>query len=284
MDSPMTEPNDDQIAFWNGEAGQRWVDGQEAMDVMLAPFGRAALDAAAIGRGAEVVDIGCGCGGTTLEVAERVGLMGRVLAVDISTPMLRRAQERATAAGLTNVTCVNADASTYRFEAGAFDRIVSRFGVMFFRNAEAAFANMHAALCEGGRMAFVSWRGVAGNEWVTLPRDIALRHVPAPPPLPPGEPGPFAFADPDRVRGILEAGGFRDVSFEALDLPFRHEGSVADVARGVATMGPASRLIAEADEATRARIVVEIAEAIAPRHDGRGLDLGAEAWVVAARR
>lgn len=279
----MTEPNEDQIAFWNGEAGQRWVDAQESMDVQLEPFGRAALDAAGVGRGAEVVDIGCGCGGTTLDVAARVGPVGRVLAVDISTPMLRRAQERATAAGLTNVTCVNADASTYRFEAGAFDRIVSRFGVMFFRNAEAAFANMHGALREGGRMAFVCWRTLGENEWVTVPREVALRHMPAPPPPPPGEPGPFAFADPDRVRAVLQAGGFRDVNLAPFDHPFRHDGSVAEAAESMATMGPASRLIGEADEATRRRIVEDLAKTIAPRHDGRGLDLGAAAWVVTAR-
>ena len=276
-------PNDDQIEFWNGDVGGRWVDAQGYLDVMLAPFGAAVADAMGIERGAEVIDLGCGCGDTTLDLARRVGAMGRVLAIDVSTRMLHRARERANAAGLDQVVFVHADASTYPFEAGAADRVVSRFGTMFFRNNAAAFANLRRALKPGGRLGFVCWRALARNEWVNLPRDVVLRFVPAPDPAPPGEPGPFAFADSEHVVRLLASAGFAEIACEPLDLAMRHGGSLDEVANLMARIGPASRLLAEAAAELRPGIVAAIREEIASRHDGTGCDAAGAAWLVTAR-
>jgi SAM-dependent methyltransferase len=217
--------NDDQADYWNGDAGQRWVDGQEAMDAMLAPFGEAAMEAAGVAKGAEVIDLGCGCGGTTLELARRTGPMGRVIGIDISTPMLRRAQQRASEAGLSHTLFINTDASTHGFEAQKADLAFSRFGVMFFANPIAAFANIHRGMRAEGHLAFACWRPVGENEWVTVPREVALRHVAPPEPMKPGAPGPFAFAEPAHVATVLGRAGFRGVTLARFDHAMRHEGS-----------------------------------------------------------
>lgn len=276
------QPNSDQIAFWNGDAGQRWVDDQEAMDATLAPFGEAAMEAIGVPRGGEVIDLGCGCGGTTLELARRTGPMGRVLGVDISTPMLARAVQRANGASLDHTLFVNTDASSYPFEPQAFDVAFSRFGVMFFDKPAAAFANIRKALRPQGRLGFVCWRALAENEWVTVARDVALRHVAPPEPAGPGAPGPFAFAEPAHVASVLGRAGFTGITLRPFDHAMRHEGDVAEIAATMARMGPASRLIADAPEDVRGRIADDLAEAIAPRHDGKGIDLAAAAWIVTA--
>ena len=276
------QPNSDQIAFWNGDAGQRWVDDQEAMDATLEPFGEAAMEALGVPKGGEVIDLGCGCGGTTLELARRTGPMGRVLGIDISTPMLGRARERASAASLGHTLFVNTDASTYRFEAQAFDCAFSRFGVMFFDRPAAAFANIRKALRPGGRLGFACWRALAENEWVTLARDVALRHVAPLEPARPGAPGPFAFAEPAHVASVLGRAGFTGITLRPVDHAMRHAGEVAEIAATMARMGPASRLIADAPENVRGRIVEDLAEAIAPRYDGKAIDLAAAAWIVTA--
>lgn len=274
--------NDDQADYWNGDAGQRWVDGQEAMDAMLAPFGEAAMDAVGVPKGAEVIDLGCGCGGTTLELARRAGPMGRVLGIDISTPMLRRAQQRASEAGLSHTLFINTDASTHGFEAGKADLAFSRFGVMFFANPIAAFENIHRGMRAEGHLAFACWRPVRENEWVTVPREVALRHVAPPEPMKPGAPGPFALAEPAHVATVLGRAGFRGVTLARFDRAMRHEGSVEEVADAVARMGPASRLIVDASEEDRARIMDDMRETVARRHDGKGVDLQSAAWIVTA--
>lgn len=282
MATPGHGINDDQIDYWNGDAGARWVAGQEAMDAMLAPFGHAAMAAGGIVQGDVVIDLGCGCGGTSLELARRTAPAGRVTGIDISTPMLARARERADAEGIGQVAFVHADAAVHAFEPGAADLAFSRFGVMFFGDPVAAFANIRSGLRVGGRLAFACWRGMAENEWVSLPREIALRHVAPPEPAAPTAPGPFAFADTAHVTAILTRAGFRGVAFARFDHVMRHEGTPGEIAEEVARMGPASRLILTAPEEVRARIVADIAAEIATRHDGKGSDMGSAAWIVTA--
>ncbi|MBC6440467.1 MAG: methyltransferase domain-containing protein [Rhodospirillales bacterium] len=276
-------PNREQIAYWNGDTGDKWVEAQERLDPVLEIFSDAAMDAVGVGPGERVIDIGCGCGATTLSLARRVGPIGSVMGVDISTRMLQRAAERADAAGLRNTGFVNADASTCLFEEGAADLLFSRFGVMFFPDPAPAFANMRKGLKPGGRLGFVCWAPLARNEWVTMPRDIALRHVPPPEPVDPHAPGPFAFADPDRVRGILDDAGFSKIEVTAHDTTMRQPGTIDEVTRFVTHFGPASRLLNDVDEATRTAVEDDVRVAIASLHDGSGVDLEAAMWIVTAR-
>lgn len=279
----VADANADQIEYWSGEAGKKWTDGQEHLDAMLAPFGQAAMEVAGIALGERVIDVGCGCGGTTLELAKRVGPMGSVLGVDVSAPMLRHAGERAVTAGTNNLNFAMADASTFGFEREAADVVFSRFGVMFFRNPVEAFANLRAALRPKGRLCFVCWRSLNQNAWVAVPREAALKHLPAPEPMSPDEPGPFAFADAERVTDILREAGFRAVVLERYGIKVRNEGSLDDAVDFVVDMGPTSRLLADTEGDVRDAAIAEIREALRSHHDGEALHMGAATWIVTAK-
>ncbi|MGI9170722.1 MAG: class I SAM-dependent methyltransferase [Caulobacteraceae bacterium] len=210
--------NADQIDYWNAAAGETWAALTDRLDRAIEPLGRAAMEALAPAPGERALDIGCGCGQTTFDLAGRVGGKGAVLGVDVSAPLLRIARDRAARAGLGQATFRQMDAQTHAFEPRGFDAGFSRFGVMFFENPTAAFANLRAALTDGGRLAFICWRGPAENPMMTLPLVAAVPCLPEPPSAPdPLAPGPFAFADPDRVRDILEGAGFADVAIAPHD-------------------------------------------------------------------
>jgi len=166
--------------------------------------------------GEQVVDVGCGCGDTSLELGRRVGPEGGVLGLDISAPMLEVARGRAMASGAHNLDFQEADAQVAALPDDR-DAVFSRFGVMFFADPAAAFANLRRSLRPGGRLAFVCWRSLAENLWMRLPAETAAGLVPPAPPPEPGAPGPFAFADPERVRGILAGAGFTGIEITPHD-------------------------------------------------------------------
>ena len=278
-----TGPNAEQITYWNDQGGPRWVRLQETLDQQLASFGHVVMDRLAIGSGERVLDVGCGCGETSLELGRRVGASGSVLGVDISTIMLERAQQRGN--GVANVRFLVADAQTYPFEAGSFDAIFSRFGVMFFNDPPAAFRNLARALTPGGRIGFHCWKALADNPWMTVPLFAALQHVPPPTPPPPNAPGPFAFADADRVRGILTEAGFAEIDFESRsDVMGVGSGSLDEAADFALQMGPASIAIREATPETIAKVRTSVREALTPHMTADGVRLATSSWVVTARR
>src|SRR5271156_452166 len=257
----MTLPNHDEIAYWNNDAGPRWAIFQEQMDRALAPLGARGLQSAAAAPGDAVLDIGCGCGGTSLELAGAIGATGNVAGVDVSQPMLAVAEERARAAGLSNVRFLLADAATEAFGDDMFDLAFSRFGVMFFDDPVRAFSNVRRALRPAGRLVFVCWRDLWANPWFAVP-DAAVRpHVPPQPKPDPETPGPLAFADPGRVRGILERAGFEAVRFEAFDASISL-GSSSSALELLSHIGPASRLLSGVDECARAAALLALGAAL----------------------
>ena len=277
---PDPAANADQIAYWNAAAGETWVAQQDRLDRQLQPLGQtamAALDPAADER---LIDVGCGCGQTSLELAGAVGPDGAVLGVDISAPMLEVARRRATEAGLSNVRFLEADAQTRAFARGGADAVFSRFGVMFFGDPPAAFANLHQALRPGGRLAFVCWRPLAMNAWMQLPLRAALQHIPPPPPSDPLAPGPFAFADPDRVRGILTDGGFRDIAIDAHDALIGGN-SLDDTVALSLRVGPLGMLLRE-NPGRRDQIIGSLRETLEPHAGPGGVFLPAAVWIVTA--
>jgi len=203
--------NAEQIDYWNTGAGEIWAELQEQLDRQTEPLGREALRALAPQPGERILDIGCGCGQSTLQLAERVGPGGEVVGIDISRPMLEVARGRAVAVASDRVEFLEVDAQTGDLGRGRFDAVYSRFGVMFFGDPAAAFANIRAALKAGGRMAFVCWRPMAENPLMRAPMQAAAPLLPPMPPPDPLAPGPFAFADPERVRRILTEAGFSGV-------------------------------------------------------------------------
>jgi SAM-dependent methyltransferase len=279
--------NDEMVKYWNDSAGPVWVAQQERLDAQIGPLGALARERASIRGGERVLDVGCGCGATTLELAEAVGEAGRVVAVDISRPMLERARQRVGSAGTeARIEWRRDDAQTAAFEGAGFDLVFSRFGVMFFDDPVAAFTNLRRALRRGGRLAFVCWQSREKNPWMLAPAIAAAQHVAFPPPPPPHAPGPFAFGDAARVRGILERAGFADVAHEAVNGPIRLAGdSVDEVLELSLQVGPVGAALREArpSDDQRARVIEAVRKVIESFETPRGIEAEAGAWIVTAR-
>ncbi|MEB2345618.1 MAG: methyltransferase domain-containing protein [Deltaproteobacteria bacterium] len=280
-------PNAEMIRYWNEAAGPAWVAMQERLDAQVGPLGERALASAAPAPGERVLEVGCGCGGTTLEIARRVGPGGRVLALDISAPMLARARERAGAAGLGGaIEWRREDAQVAALPAGAFDCVYSRFGVMFFADPPAAFTNLRRALRPGGRLAFVCWQARERNPWMTVPALAAMQHVAFPPPPPPEAPGPFAFADPERVRGILAKAGFAELAIEPHEVAMQlGAGNVEDALELFLVIGPVGQALREAQAGpeVRARVEEALRTVFERFRTPHGVEAPAAAWIVTAR-
>ncbi len=202
----------DQIEFWNGEVGAAWVRHQDNIDQMIQPLGQSVLAAAAIKPGETVLDIGCGCGATTIEIAQRIGSLGSVTGIDISKAMLSRASSRA--ASVSNGASIKfkrSDVARRKFKKRSFDLAFSRFGVMFFPDPMKAFRNIRRALKPGGRLAFVCWQDMKKSQFFAVPALAASPFLEAVEEADPRAPGPFAFADRDYVENILSESGFIDI-------------------------------------------------------------------------
>ncbi len=204
---PMHADNAAQVDYWNRTAGQRWTDRQEEQDLVLRPVSDLLIAAADAKSGDQVIDVGCGCGATTIDFAARVSPRGEVLGLDISEPMLKRARERAPKSLPARFAL--ADATVYDFEPEWADLAVSRFGVMFFANPAGSFANLRKGLKPGARLAFVCWREAKQNPWMMIPLREARKHAPPLPEANPEDPGPFAFADDSARAPHFERGRVR---------------------------------------------------------------------------
>lgn len=272
---------------WNGDNGDRWVANQVRLDRMLEPFGQALLKTSAVAPGERVLDVGCGAGTTTVQFGRAVGPAGRVLGVDISEALIRRARERVSGRA-EPVWFEIADAADYDTDT-PFDLLVSRFGVMFFDAPEAAFAQMRRSLRPGGRLVFVCWRGAQENDWVRLPMG-AVRDILPPYVTPsPEAPGPFAFGERARVERILSAAGYSDIMIT----PFDHEivfgagetgaAAVEDALGNAWEVGPLSRALGGADEDVKVRAATAVRQAFANRLRVDEVVIDGAAWIVTAR-
>ncbi len=274
----MSEDNAEQIEHWNGEGGERWVEGQARMDAVLAPHSRLLLEHAAPRTGERVLDVGCGCGDTSLDAADRGA---DVLGVDISAPMLARARERA--AGRERLRFVHGDAADHPFDAASFDVVLSRFGVMFFADSVQAFTNLRRATARGGRLCFVCWQAAARNPWLVLPMQALAPLAPDLEPFVADGPGPFAFAEPERVTGILHAAGWRDVTMEPHEVPLRCGRDLDDALELVVRLGPASRVLNVLPPAQHPAAYDALRRALQPFETAEGVMLGSASFVVTAR-
>jgi len=283
----MAEQSPYQIADWNDQSGERWVVHQARLDAMMAAFGQAAIEAAAPATDERVLDVGCGAGASSLDIATRVGSGGHILGVDISEPLIGRA--RALAPQDTPALFQVADASSVKLPQGAFDILFSRFGVMFFDDPTRAFAHMRRALKPGGRVAFVCWRGAAENDWVRLPMS-AIRDIVPTMALPdPEAPGPFSFGDRERVARILTAAGFTDITVTPFDasIPFgegaTRDAAIDDAVKMTLEVGPLSRSLADQPDDIRSRASAAVRAAFAGRSDEQSVMIDGATWIVTAR-
>jgi SAM-dependent methyltransferase len=278
----MTNANRDQIEYWNSAEARRWVEQQWRYDAMLEPYARRLLGAAEIAPHERVLDVGCGTGTTTLAAAAGAR---EALGVDISEPMIARARDQAREQGLANARFEVADAQTAPFETELHDIVISRFGVMFFDDPVAAFANLRKAMRRNGRTVFVCWQNLADNEWVLVPVTAAAEHVPLPDVGEPGAPGPFALGDAERLRALLTRAGFGDVGIQPLadSIVLGGGGTVDDVVDFFRSTSMGRALFANAAPDDVARAIDAVREALAPYQTPEGVRLGAAAWLVSAR-
>lgn len=276
-----TTPNAEQHEYWNGEAAGHWLAYEEWYERMLRPFTEHLLGG--LGRTDRLLDVGCGFGTTTIEAARRAA-DGSALGVDLSEPMLGRARELARRTGVENVRFERGDAQVHPFEEASFDVATSRFGLMFFADPAAGFANVARALRPGGRLVFVCWRELVFNEWMMVPGAAIVQHVGMPDMGEPGAPGPFALGDRDRLLEILGAVGVSDVSIDQVDEPLTLGASVDDAVEPLRGSGQTRRLLADADPPTAERAIASVREALGPHAGPDGVVLGSSAWLVHAVR
>lgn len=276
-----SEPNRGQAELWNTRAGNTWVELQELIDRLFAPVEAEVVEAGFPGEGGSVLDIGCGAGATTLAMARRLGPAGSCLGVDISAPLVEAAQRRAAEAGLDKVEFVAADAQAYAFEAARFDAAISRFGVMFFDDPVAAFANIRRALRPGGRLAFVAWRSPAENPFMTAAGRAAAPFLPELPAYEPDAPGQFGFAREQRVRQILGDAGWSGVEVRSWDIEVSLDAQ--ELAIYAARMGPVGIALQAMDEEARGPIREAVLRGFDPYVTDGAARFSLACWLVTAR-
>jgi len=280
----MAADNTAMAELWNGPSGQNWIRFDEHHDRGLRPWGEAVLAAAAPAAGERVLDVGCGTGWMTRTAAGAVG-DGHALGVDISEMLVARATAKAEDEGVANVAFMVADAQVHPFEGGGLDLAMSRFGVMFFADAVAAFANVGRALAPGGRLAFACWQEMAHNHWILVPFGAMTAVVGRPEPPPPDAPGPWSLADPDRVRAVLAAAGFTGVGLETVDAPMWLGDTVDEAYDFIRASNNARLLLEGKDPEAAARALAALRTALEGVEAGdEGLVLPGRAWVVTATR
>lgn len=279
--TPNAAPGSDagQAAHWNGAAGHAWVDGQALMDRVLQPYEDLLVEAVPPGFAGSLLDVGCGTGSTTLAYARRMGHDGHVVGVDISEPMLTLARERASREG-SRATFIAADAETHGFAPASVDLVLSRFGVMFFADPVAAFANLRRAVRAGGTLRFIAWRGAAENPFMTTAERAAAPLLPALPPRPADGPGQFAFADGARVRAILADSGWTGIDVRSLDVPCVMP--EAQLVPYLSRLGPVGMALQGADAPTRERVLAAVRPAFAPFVHGDEVRFTGACWLVSA--
>lgn len=271
----------DMVEYWRGHGGERWIAQQARRDQVMANIADVALAAAAARPGEVVVDIGCGCGETSVELAREIGPTGRLLAVDVSDQLLAMAQKALEP--YPYAEAIVADAATFAFPQGTADLLFSRFGVMFFGDPAAAFANMRKVLKPSGRVAFACWRSPPENPWVMVPLQAACAYVPPASQPGPEDPGPFAFGNPDRVTHVLTEAGFEPPAFEKLDMmiDLASGGGLEAAAVGALEFGPVARAVDGQPASVRALVVESLKEVLAPYEAEDGtVKLAGAVWIV----
>jgi SAM-dependent methyltransferase len=270
----------DQATLWNGTSGCAWVDAQQLLDQVLKPFEDMLMDVIRAGSSSRLLDVGCGTGSTTLAAARLLGEKGQCTGVDISEPMLALARTRAEREHVT-AKFICADAQTYAFDAASFDTIISRFGVMFFDDFIQAFANLRRAATNGARLCFIAWRGAEDNPFMTTAERAAAPFVPNIPPRNPDGPGQMAFADPHKVRRILEQSGWREIDIRPVDVvcSFPEPELIGYFTR----FGPLGQILNQADAATRNHVITTVRAAFDPYVHGAEVRFNAGCWATHAR-
>ncbi|MFD4247347.1 class I SAM-dependent methyltransferase [Streptomyces sp. NPDC058525] len=274
--------NTAQAEAWNGYEGAQWARSQDRWDAVNDGFNQPLLDAAAVAETDCVLDVGCGAGRTTRLAARRAG-RGQALGLDLSGPMLAKARESAVREGVENVSFVQGDAQVQAFDAESFDAVISRYGMTFFADPAAAFANLHRALRPGGRLAFICAAEAEANQWLE-----ALASLEAIVPLggfgKAGGPGMFSLTDPCRIRALVTAGGFTDVEVQRIEVPGKWGTDAADAAAFLLDSGPGRHLLSQVTPHQQAKARQALTDALGRYESDGAVWLRSSSWMVTALR
>jgi SAM-dependent methyltransferase len=203
---------------WNS-AATGWRKWSELIDSAASGISERLVELAGVQPGSRVLDVAAGYGEPSLTAARRAGAEGRVVATDISPQMIAFGRERAAAAGIDNIEFVESDAASLAFPEGSFDAALSRWGIIFEPDGEAAAARVRKFLEPGARMAISSWGSPDRVPFLAIPMRTAMQRLDAQPP-PPGTPGPLSRPTPEALGGLLGTAGFSDVSVEETEVAF----------------------------------------------------------------
>lgn len=275
--------NTEQHEQWNGDSGRRWVRDADRRDEVLAPIGAALLAAATPRPGDRVLDIGCGCGATTLAAGTAVGSDGAVTGIDLSGPMLDLARQRRDAAHATNVNFVDGDAQAHPFSP-IHDLAISRFGTMFFADPTAAFTNIASALRPGGRLCLATWQPLVANDWLTIPGAALLQYGTMPATVDDAGPGMFAQSDPDTVTTVLTVAGYLDVRLEPVTVDLSLGADPAEATDYLAESGVGRTVLETVADDDRPAALDAVRAVLAHHTDDSGVHLGAAIWIITATR
>ena len=281
MTDPIDGANAQQARYWTEDGGPSWVRDEAVYDRMLIPFNEALVDVLAPQSGERVLEIGCGFGSTALAIAARGAV---VHGVDISPPMIERARARADAAGAA-VSFAVGDAQEDDL-GGPYDAVTSRFGVMFFADPVRAFANIARATRPGGRLAFVCWRTLDRNPWMSSATEVLRGLMADPPPPPASGAGPFAFGDAAFVERVLADAGWRDVSLTAFDTVAHMggDGGVDGAVEQALGSSAVKAMLAAGEPGLRARAAEILRARFAEQAVDGAVRFPAAAWLVSAAR
>lgn len=274
--------NTEQYDAWNGDSGQRWVQDPDRRDRVMGPIADAVLAAVTLTGGETVLDIGCGCGATTLAAAHAVGVKGAVTGIDLSEPMLDVARRRAAVAGIDNATFIHGDAQTHDLGTRRFDVAISRFGTMFFADPVAAFTNIAAALGPDGRICLATWQPLVANQWLTVPGAALLGYGSIPDTADDGGPGMFAQSEPDLVSDVLADAGYRDIGLHPVEVTLTLGTDPDEAAEYLADTGPGRAVLATIPDHDKPAALDAVRATLADHTDRAGVHLAAGIWIITA--
>ena len=281
----MDDKNIKQKQFWSGAGGDVWVDKQREMDIMLNPLGQKAIGQLILEEHTKILDIGCGCGATTIEIAKMIP-KGHVTGLDISMPMLDRAEKFASEMSLSNIDFQVKDVQTEEINSNHYDIAFSRFGVMFFEDPYEAFKNINQSIKENGQLVFVCWQHPSLNPWQSLSLQVIKEYLDLPSP-PPKSPGPFAFEDKDYIEDILKGSDFKDISIadNQEDIVMFSGKSIREACEDYLTINP---VVTEMLKNSGNELKEEILEALIAKfssfHNNDGLLFPSATWIVSATK
>ena len=281
----MEDKNIKQKQFWSGAGGDVWVDKQREMDIMLNPLGERAIQGLDLSGEKKILDIGCGCGATTLEIAKAV-TQGEVIGVDISEPMLERATKTASDMMLTNTSFQVKDVQVDEMPRSYFDIAFSRFGVMFFEDPFEAFKNINHSLKDNGQLSFVCWQHASLNPWQSLSIQVIKEFLDLPAPAP-KSPGPFAFEDKSYINEILTESGFRDIEIKdnQEDIVMFSGKSIREACEDYLTINPVvTEMLKNSPTELREEILEALIGKFSDFHNNEGLLFPSATWIVTAKK